>query len=60
MPTGSQAALRAEADDVVCVAALAGLGAVGRWYRDFRQTSDEEVLAALTASRQRPVSRGRT
>jgi len=57
---GTQAALRAEADDVVCVAALAGLGAVGRWYRDFRQTSDEEVLAALTASRQRPVSRGRT
>jgi predicted phosphoribosyltransferase len=49
----TQAALRAEADDVVCMAAPAGLGAVGHWYRDFRQTSDEEVLAALTAGRRR-------
>lgn len=55
----TQAALRAEADDVVCVAAPAGLGAVGHWYRDFRQTSDEEVLAALTAGRQRLAQRER-
>jgi predicted phosphoribosyltransferase len=54
----TQAALRAEADDVVCVVSPARLRAVGRWYRDFRQTSDEEVLAALTANRQRPAKRG--
>ncbi len=55
----TQAALRAEADEVVCLSAPAGLGAVGHWYRDFRQTSDEEVLAALTAGRQRLAQRGR-
>ncbi len=48
-------ALRREAaDDVVCVAAPARFGGVSRWYRDFRQTSDEEVLAALAAGRARP------
>jgi predicted phosphoribosyltransferase len=45
----SQAALQADsdADDVVCVAVPAEFRAVGIWYRDFHQTSDEEVLAAL-------------
>jgi predicted phosphoribosyltransferase len=32
---------------VVCLSAPARFGAVGFWYRDFGQTSDEEVLAAL-------------
>jgi predicted phosphoribosyltransferase len=36
-----------DADDVVCLSAPAEFGAVGFWYRDFGQTSDEEVLAAL-------------
>jgi predicted phosphoribosyltransferase len=36
-----------DADDVVCLSAPARFGAVGFWYRDFGQTSDEEVLAAL-------------
>ncbi|GAA5134691.1 phosphoribosyltransferase [Pseudonocardia adelaidensis] len=36
-----------DADDVVCVSAPREFGAVGSWYRDFGQTSDEEVLAAL-------------
>ncbi len=46
---GSAAALRAEghADEVVCVTAPARLGAVSRWYRDFTQTRDEEVLGLL-------------
>jgi putative phosphoribosyl transferase len=45
----SQAALQAEgdADEVICVCVPPQFGAVGLWYRDFRQTSDEEVLAAL-------------
>jgi putative phosphoribosyl transferase len=36
-----------DADEVVCLATPARFGAVGRWYEDFRQTSDAEVLAAL-------------
>jgi putative phosphoribosyl transferase len=45
----SQAALSDEADaeDVVCVSTPPEFGAVGLWYRDFGQTSDEDVLAAL-------------
>jgi predicted phosphoribosyltransferase len=36
-----------DADDVVCLSAPTEFGAVGFWYRDFGQTSDEEVLADL-------------
>jgi len=45
----SAADLRADGDaeEVVCVVAPAVLGAVSRWYHDFTQTSDDEVLAAL-------------
>jgi predicted phosphoribosyltransferase len=46
----SQAALRAEVDDVICLAAPERFGAVGLWYRDFAQVSDEEVLAVLAAT----------
>jgi predicted phosphoribosyltransferase len=44
-------ALAAEADDVRCVLAPSPIGAVGAWYRDFAQTSDEEVRALLAGSR---------
>lgn len=49
----SQAALRAagEADEVVCLAAPDEFAAVGQWYREFDQTTDEQVLAALTGAR---------
>jgi len=43
----SLAALRAEADEVVCVQTPADLWAVGYWYEDFRPTTDEEVTALL-------------
>ncbi|WP_329213304.1 phosphoribosyltransferase family protein [Streptomyces sp. NBC_01485] len=44
--------LRAEADDVICPHRPARFMAVGRWYEDFRQLSDADVLAALrTAAR---------
>lgn len=43
--------LRGEADRVVCVAAPLPFLAVGRWYVDFGQTSDDEVLAILARSR---------
>jgi len=45
------ARLRAEADEVVCLATPSHLQGVGQWYRDFSQVSDREVIAALEASR---------
>lgn len=36
------------ADEVVCPQVRADLTSVGEWYLDFGQTSDAEVLAALT------------
>jgi len=41
--------LRLEADDVVCLATLSDLGAVGFWYEDFRPVSDDEVASLLGA-----------
>jgi predicted phosphoribosyltransferase len=41
------AALRGETGDVICVAEPETFAAVGDWYRDFRQTTDEDVLALL-------------
>ncbi|MFB6657569.1 MULTISPECIES: phosphoribosyltransferase family protein [Streptomyces] len=41
------ARLREDADEVVCLSAPALFSAVGEWYRDFSQTSDEEVVALL-------------
>jgi putative phosphoribosyl transferase len=38
------------ADEVVCLAAPALFSAVGQWYRDFGQTSDEEVRDLLARS----------
>jgi erythromycin esterase-like protein/predicted phosphoribosyltransferase len=46
--------LRTVADEVVCVATPEPLQAVGRWYEDFAQTSDDEVRALLAAAG-RPV-----
>lgn len=39
--------LRAEVDDVVCAATPEPFMAVGLWYRDFSQTTDEEVRELL-------------
>lgn len=48
----SAAALRAdsEADEVVCLYTPDKFRAVGLWYHDFAQVSDEEVLAALAGA----------
>jgi putative phosphoribosyl transferase len=40
-------ALRAVADDVVCLLSPEPFMAVGAAYEDFRQLSDEEVVAIL-------------
>lgn len=50
-------ALKAEADEVVCVITPEPFFAVGFWYEDFAQTTDAEVRDLLTAGRggtQRP------
>ncbi|MFQ5426106.1 MAG: dienelactone hydrolase family protein, partial [Gaiellales bacterium] len=49
--------LEREADEVVCVEVPAFFGAVGFWYRDFGQVSDEEVVALLRAARRNGVRR---
>jgi len=46
-PTDSIAALRADADDVVCLENYEFFGAIGLYYSDFRQVSDEAVIGAL-------------
>jgi len=51
--------LAPEVDELVCLEAPSDLGAIGFWYRDFAQTSDEEVIELLERSRrnqeERPV-----
>ena len=44
------AALREEADEVVCLERHEGLGAIGYYYVDFDQVSDEAVMEALAAA----------
>jgi predicted phosphoribosyltransferase len=39
--------MREEADEVVCLEDYEFFGAIGRFYDDFRQTTDEQVIAAL-------------
>jgi erythromycin esterase-like protein/predicted phosphoribosyltransferase len=46
-------ALRAEVDEVICAITPAPFHAVGLWYEDFSQTTDEEVRDLL-ARRQHP------
>ncbi|MDQ1831230.1 phosphoribosyltransferase [Massilia scottii] len=43
----SCAALAAQLDELVCLSQPANFGAVGRWYRQFEQTGDEEVQDLL-------------
>jgi predicted phosphoribosyltransferase len=46
-PTDTLATLREEADDVVCLEDHAFFGAIGFYYADFRQISDQEVIDTL-------------
>lgn len=39
--------LRGEVDEVVCLQTPVHFGAIGAFYRDFRQTTDDEVIALL-------------
>jgi putative phosphoribosyl transferase len=46
-PSDSLTELRREADDIVCLEDDSVFGAIGFYYRDFRQVSDEEVIEIL-------------
>jgi len=52
-PEETVAALRAEVDEVVCLATPRPFGAIGYFYRDFRQLEDDEVRDLL-ARAERP------
>jgi predicted phosphoribosyltransferase len=47
--------LRAEADDVICALSPEPFVAVGAWYDDFAQTSDEEVRTLLQRAAEEQV-----
>jgi erythromycin esterase-like protein/pyrimidine operon attenuation protein/uracil phosphoribosyltransferase len=48
-------ALRAEADDIVCLQTPPTFLSVGTWYSDFSQTTDEEVRELLERARRPPL-----
>jgi putative phosphoribosyl transferase len=49
-PHDTLEALRAEVDDIVCLAEPAPFRAIGLHYLDFAQLEDDEVLAALRSA----------
>lgn len=50
-PPGTCERMRSEADAVVCLEEPGGFFAVGQFYDDFRQTTDDEIIALLDRSR---------
>lgn len=46
-PTDTLNELRGEADDIICLEDYADFGAIGLFYSDFRQTTDQEVIDLL-------------
>jgi predicted phosphoribosyltransferase len=57
VPVGAPSAcaqVAALADEIVCAQAPDSFSAVGEWYRDFAQTSDDEVRQLLAAAQRRP------
>ena len=58
-PPGADVAMRGDADEVICLEMPGRFLAIGEWYEDFAQTSDEEVVALLRAARARQAEQGR-
>lgn len=52
-PVEAVDALRHNVDQVACLASPQPFGAVSRWYRDFPQTTDDEVRRLLARARDR-------
>jgi putative phosphoribosyl transferase len=46
-PTDSLAALRSDADEVICLEDHEFFGAIGYYYRNFSQIADDEVIEML-------------
>src|SRR3981189_2135319 len=62
VPTASRETceeMKTKADEVICAITPEPFDAVGRWYRDFSQTTDEEV-GVLLARGDTPATRTRT
>src|SRR5215475_6653023 len=57
-PPGADVAMRGDADVVICLEMPERFLAIGEWYDDFAQTSDEEVVALLRAARARQAKPG--
>jgi predicted phosphoribosyltransferase len=60
VPVASHSACRelaSEADQVVCLTRPQEFFAVGEWYEDFRQVSDDEVLQLLERSAEQQLGR---
>lgn len=49
--------VREHADEVVCLHAPPDFGAVGHYYRDFRQVDDDEVVRTLRAAADQTIAR---
>jgi hypothetical protein len=43
------APVRAQVDDVICLLPPEELRAIGLWYEDFQQMSDEDVIACIAS-----------
>jgi putative phosphoribosyl transferase len=56
-PTSTLRKLRDEADEIVCLEDHEPFQAVGAYYADFGQTSDEEVIALLGGAHPRAAAR---
>jgi uncharacterized protein (TIGR00369 family) len=50
-PPSAETALAGDVDELVCLETPARFHAIGEWYDDFSQTSDEEVVSLLRAAR---------
>lgn len=63
-PRGWTSRLGGEADDLVCLVTPEHFGAIGQYYGNFAQTSDDEVMSCLRSANrdvpaaQRPAPRG--
>jgi len=57
-PADTAEMLRAEVDEVICAATPKPFHAVGLWFENFDQTTDEEVIDLLDRSRERINSGG--
>jgi predicted phosphoribosyltransferase len=57
-PSSTVEELKKEADDVVCLHKPEPFYAIGQFYEDFTQTSDEDVRRLLNLSRQQSRPKG--